>query len=123
MSPRSADTPKLTGKTTTTAPIPGPGGTHPEPIGHRNHRAARDRILTVFICILELTCAIALQNPIPPGEIWSPRSANTPKITGSQTQRRDKLKSETARPANIRDNQMARGKCKNISNRNQGYLA
>ena len=35
----------------------------------------------------------------------------------------DKSKSETARPANTRDNQMAKGKHKNISNRNQGYLA
>jgi hypothetical protein len=35
----------------------------------------------------------------------------------------DKLKSETARINNTRDNQMARGKCKNLSNRNQGYLA
>jgi hypothetical protein len=31
--------------------------------------------------------------------------------------------SQTAAPANARDNQMARGKGKNISNRNQGYLA
>jgi hypothetical protein len=30
---------------------------------------------------------------------------------------------ETARPANTRDNQMSRGKGKYISNRNQGYLA
>ena len=30
---------------------------------------------------------------------------------------------ETTRLANTRDNQMARGKCKNISNRNQVYLA
>jgi hypothetical protein len=30
---------------------------------------------------------------------------------------------ETARLANTRDNQMVRGKGKNISNRNQGYLA
>jgi hypothetical protein len=30
---------------------------------------------------------------------------------------------ETARPANTRDNQMAKGKGKKISNRNQCYLA
>jgi hypothetical protein len=30
--------------------------------------------------------------------------------------------SETAKPANITDNQMERGKHKNISKRNQGYL-
>jgi hypothetical protein len=46
-----------------------------------------------------------------------------PKIIGSQTHRRDKLQSETARPTNTRDNQMARGKHKNLSNRNKGYLA
>jgi hypothetical protein len=39
--------------------------------------------------------------------------------------RRDKLQSlsETARLVNIRDNQMMRGKCKNIGNRNQCHLA
>jgi hypothetical protein len=36
---------------------------------------------------------------------------------------RDKPQSEIARPTNTRDNQMARGKSKKISNRNQGYLA
>jgi hypothetical protein len=36
---------------------------------------------------------------------------------------RNKKHSVTARPANSRDNQMARGKGKNISNRKQGYLA
>ena len=52
-----------------------------------------------------------------------PRSGDTTKITSAQANRRDKLQSETARPTNTRDNQMARGKHKNISNRNQGYLA
>ena len=35
----------------------------------------------------------------------------------------DKPQSETARLADTRDNQMVRGKGKNISKRNQGYLA
>jgi hypothetical protein len=35
----------------------------------------------------------------------------------------DKLQTATARPTNTRDNQMAEGKHKNISNRNQVYLA
>jgi hypothetical protein len=52
-----------------------------------------------------------------PRENWSPRNTDT------QAYRRDKPQSETARPANTRDNQMARGKGKNMSNRNQGYLA
>jgi hypothetical protein len=37
--------------------------------------------------------------------------------------RRDKLKPEIARPTNIRDNQMAKGRRKSITNRNQGYMA
>ena len=41
----------------------------------------------------------------------------------SQAHRKNKLQSETSSPANTRDNQMGRGKHKNISNRNQGYLA
>jgi hypothetical protein len=35
----------------------------------------------------------------------------------------DKPQSETARPANTRDTQMAKSKHKNLTNRNQGYLA
>ena len=34
-----------------------------------------------------------------------------------------KPQSETERPENTTENQMARGRHKNISNRNQGYLA
>jgi hypothetical protein len=36
---------------------------------------------------------------------------------------KDKPESETARPANTRGNQMAKGKLKNIINRKQDYLA
>jgi hypothetical protein len=39
------------------------------------------------------------------------------------THRRDKLKEETARPTNNGDNQMVKGKCKNLTNRNQSYMA
>jgi len=45
------------------------------------------------------------------------RSADT------QTKRRVKPLSETARSANTRNNLMARGKCRNLSNRKQDYLA
>jgi hypothetical protein len=45
------------------------------------------------------------------------------KFLHNQDLRRDRLQSETARVSSTRDNQMVRGKCKNISNRNQGYLA
>jgi hypothetical protein len=54
-----------------------------------------------------------------PGESWSPRSADT----GFQTHRRNKLQPEIARTSNIRDYQMAKGKPKNLINRNQNYLA
>jgi hypothetical protein len=55
---------------------------------------------------------------IPPREIWSHRIADT----GLQAHRRDKLQAEPARPTNIRDNQMVKGKPKKLNNRNQGYL-
>jgi hypothetical protein len=54
---------------------------------------------------------------IPPRENWSPRSTDT------QACSRDKPQSETARPTNTKDNQVSRGNGRNISNRNQGYLA
>jgi hypothetical protein len=41
----------------------------------------------------------------------------------NQDYREDRLQSDIPRASSTRDNQMARGKCKNISNRNQGYLA
>jgi hypothetical protein len=58
-----------------------------------------------------------LYSQIPPRENWSLRSPET------QACRRDKSKSKTARSTNTGDNQMAKGKLKNISNRNQDYLA
>ena len=54
-SPRSADTPESTGKTTTSAQIPCPRGIHLEPPGHRNQGTAGDRMLPVSISVLELT--------------------------------------------------------------------
>jgi hypothetical protein len=105
-----------TGKTTS-AQIPGPRGTCPKPSGHRKQGTAGNRILLVSACTPELTLCTAVHTQIPPGENWSPRSSDT------QACRRGKAQSEIARPANTRDNQMARGKDENISNRNQGYLA
>jgi hypothetical protein len=52
-----------------------------------------------------------------------PRRADISKVTGSQAHMRDKLQSETARPTHTSDNQMVRGKHKNLRDRNQGYLA
>jgi hypothetical protein len=37
--------------------------------------------------------------------------------------RRNRFQSETARAGRMRDNQLVKSKCKNINNRNQGYLA
>jgi hypothetical protein len=42
--------------------------------------------------------------------------------TGLQTHRRNKLQPETARTSNTRDYQMAKGKLKNFTNRNQDHL-
>jgi hypothetical protein len=53
----------------------------------------------------------------------SPKSAYRPKTIGSQDHRKNKLQLETAKPVNTRANQNERGKCKNLTNRNQGYLA
>jgi hypothetical protein len=39
----------------------------------------------------------------------------SPRNIDTQAYRREKPKSETARPANIRDNQMVKGKHKNIA--------
>jgi hypothetical protein len=54
-----------------------------------------------------------------PGESWSLKSVDT----GLQTHMRDKLQPETARTSNSRDYQMMKGKCKNLTNKNQDYLA
>lgn len=73
----------------------------------------------------------------------TPRSSDTPRISGlqdpkitgsqrhldleefrhNQDHRKNRLHSDITRAGSTRDNQMAGGKCKNISNRNQGYLA
>jgi hypothetical protein len=75
-----------------------------------------DRILLVAICIWSLGCSTMPCTQVLPGESLSPTSADT----GLQTHRRDKLQPETARPTNTRDNEMAKGKQKYLTNRNQG---
>ena len=50
---------------------------------------------------------------------WTSRSADT----GLQAHRRDKLQAETGRPTNSKSTQMVKGKHKNVTNRNQGYLS
>jgi hypothetical protein len=73
----------------------------------------------VSICTQELRLFYSSSHPNPAQErAGLARSADT----GLQADRRDKLQPETARTTNTKDNQMARGKHKNITNRNQGYL-
>jgi len=110
--PRSADTTVRTGKTTPSAQrdLPGTFRTQ-EP------RSSLGQILQVSVWAQNWSCATDLHIQIPPRENWSSRSTDT------QACRRDKSQSENARSANARDNYIARGKGKNISNRNKGYLA
>jgi hypothetical protein len=72
-----------------------------------------------------------------PRGILTPKGSDTPRSSGSQDpritesqrqlnsedNRKDRLQSDITRAGNTRDNQMRGGKWKNISNRNQGYLA
>jgi hypothetical protein len=66
-----------------------------------------------------LGCSRVLCIQVLPGESQSPRSTDT----GLQTHQRNKPQPETARTSNTRDYQMAKGKCKNLTNRKQDYLA
>ena len=80
-------------------------------------RKSWDRMLPISICTTELMLCHSSPYPKLLPEKWWPRSAD------AQSYRRNKVQSGTARPANIRDNQMARVKNKNIRKRNKGYLA
>ena len=53
-----------------------------------------------------------------PGESQPPRDVETP----LKDHRRDKHQPESAGPTNTRDNQMANGKHRNVTNRNQGNM-
>jgi hypothetical protein len=75
-----------------------------------------DRILLVSIC----TRAWAVSQPSV-DQFHQERAGLPEVLTGLQAHRRDKLQTETARPTNTRDNQMAEGTHKNLITRNQGY--
>jgi hypothetical protein len=80
-------------------------------------------MIPVSICTWELRLSHSPLHPNPVQErVGLHRNAGTLKITWSQVHRRDKYQSEKARLSNTRGNQMVRGKCKNLSNRNQGYF-
>jgi chromosome segregation ATPase len=104
------DTPVSTGKTSTSAQRDLTGT-----LRTQGPRSSMGQDSYGFCLHLELT--LYHSSPNPPRENWLPASTDT------QACRRDKQQSETARPANTRDNQLVRGKSKNVSNRNQGYLA
>jgi hypothetical protein len=113
-SPGSANTPVSTGKTTISAQIPGPRGTRPQPPGHRNQGTAGDRILQVSICTQELTLCHSYPYPnSSQRELVFQEYWHTGLQEGQVTVRDRKT-------ANTRYSQMARGKGKNINNRNQG---
>ena len=104
-------------KTITSVQIPGPREAHPEQSGHRNQGTAGDRIILVSVCTTDLTLCQSSPYPNSTRENWSLRSTNT------QACRRDKPQWKMSRPANTRDNQMAKGKHKKLNNRNQDYVA
>ena len=113
---RSAYTPMSTDKTTNSLQIPGPRETLPEPSGHRS-QGTSDRILLLSVFTAELTLyhISSYLNP-------SQRELVSQEYWQTEVCRRDKHQSETTRPLNTRDNMMVKGKDKNASNRNQGYL-
>jgi hypothetical protein len=116
-SPRNAFIPTSTDKTTTSLQIPYPREILTETSGHRNQGSAGDSILLVS-APQTWPCTAALHPKFLPE-----RSGLLGVLTDTQAYRKDKSKSETARPANTRDNHVAKCKHKNISNRNQDYFA
>jgi hypothetical protein len=88
-------------------------------MGHRTSREAGTGCYRPISALRRWGCAAALYALDLPGEISSPRSADT----GLKTQRRNKLQPETERTSNTRNYQIVKGKCKNLTNRNQDYLA
>ena len=75
---------------------------------------ARDHGAGAALARPEGTCALVLT-----GKSWYHKSADT----GLQILRSNKLLSERARTSNTRDYQMVKSKHKNLTNRNQDYLA
>ena len=89
-----------------------------EHTGHRNSGSAGTGSFWSPSAPWSKGCSTACYALVLPEESWSPRSTDT----GLQAHRTDKLQPETARPTNTRDNQMVKGKGKNLTNRNQGDM-
>ena len=81
--------------------------------------AAGDRILQVsnFTPELRQSHSPPHSNPNQEG-VGLTRRTDASKITGLEAHRRDKLQSDTASTTNTRENQVARGKHKSLTNRN-----
>jgi hypothetical protein len=117
-------TPKLRGEITIIAQITFQSKVSQECIVHRNSGAAGVRILLVSIWTQKLRLSYSPPHAnLAQEKAVLLRSADTSKITGSQTYRRDKIHPETARSTNTRDNQMVRGKLRKLTKGNQGYLS
>ena len=80
--------------------------TSQEPTGCRSGKAAGKGSFYLPSGPRRWGCSSALCAQVLLEEGWSPRSIDI----GLQAHRRDKLKPETARPTNTRDNQMVKGK-------------
>jgi hypothetical protein len=72
-SPRSSDTPVITGRTTTSANIPGPRETCLEPSGHRNQRLARCRAMGMWEERSRRECPCLARVPV----LWVGRCGRT----------------------------------------------
>ena len=79
-SPRNSITRVSIGTTPTSAQIPGPRGTHPEPSGHRNQGTAGDRILLQLGA--SWLCANAFHTKITPGDLVSQEYWHTHRFAG-----------------------------------------
>lgn len=99
---RSVDNAESKGETITSSHIPSPRGTRLEPSGHRSWGAVLDRILP---------SSGSVEVTLSHNHLCSDPSGRDP--------RRIKPLSKAAGPGNTRDNQRARGKCKNVTNRNK----
>jgi len=89
----------------------------PRALWTQEPRRSQEEDPSSFCLHLEPTQSHSSLYPDPTGRKQIYRSVDT------QAYRRVKPLSETARPANTRDNLMARGKHRNLSNRKQDYLA
>ena len=97
----SAFIPRLEGEIATFSPITVWRRTSKEHMGHRNRAAAETGSFLSWSATRDLGCFRSLCTQVPPGDSWSPWSADTV----LQTQRSKKLQSEIARLSNTIERQ------------------